>query len=204
MPTGRRIPRSPSTPPSRPPPPGDDGQTDPLVRKAAGELVSLWARIQACEACGRPSAERAYGTGHPLAPIMLLKDGPSPEDLESTNAFASEAEALTKAFEALGIPASWLYGTTSATCSQHLLEEIEAVSPRVLVAFGEPAAKAIAALDGRCGLGVPADLPTGKPVPLRSDLVLLVTEALPEGVTNKEAKRRLWRDLRNVPGLLQA
>jgi uracil-DNA glycosylase len=133
---------------------------------------------------------------------MLLKERPSTEDLETTNAFTSEAEALTKAFEALSISVSWLYGTTAAVCPKHLLEEIEALSPRVLVAFGSAAAAAVGTLDGRCGLSVPSDFEQGKPTSVRSDLWLLVTEPLPEGISQKDAKRRLWRDLRNVPGLL--
>lgn len=146
---------------------------------------------------------------------MLVKEKPSSEDLESTNAFTSEAEALTKAFEALGIPMSWLYGTTavrcgedaatsedSAACAGHLLAEIEAVGPRVIVAFGPRAAGALSALDGRCGLSVPGDIARGRPVPVRSDVVVVVTEPLPEGVTQKDAKRRLWRDLQALPALL--
>ena len=148
---------------------------------------------------------------------MLVKEHPSPEDLESTNAFTSDADALAKAFDALGIPVSWLYGATAvrcgpapasadqvSACARHLLNEIEAVGPRVIVAFGSRAAEAIAALDGRCGLKVPADVVRGKPVQVRSDLVLMVTEPLPEGITHKDGKRRLWRDLRALPDLVGA
>jgi uracil-DNA glycosylase len=145
---------------------------------------------------------------------MLVKEQPSSEDLETTNAFASDAEALTKAFEALGIPLSWLYGATAvrcgsqaatsdqvAACAQHLLAEIEAVQPRLIVTFGPRAAEALRALDGRCGLSVPDELPRGEAIPIRSDLTMMVTEGLPEGVTQKDAKRRLWRDLQALPRL---
>ncbi len=143
---------------------------------------------------------------------MLVKEQPSNEDLESTNAFTSDADALAKAFDALEIPISWLYGATAvrcgpapaeshhvAACAQHLLTEIEAVGPRVIVAFGSRAAEAVTALDGRCGLKVPADVERGKPIPIRSDIVLMVTEALPDGITHRDAKRRLRRDLRALP-----
>ncbi|HYZ92681.1 MAG TPA: uracil-DNA glycosylase family protein [Actinomycetota bacterium] len=217
MPPGRRIPRSPSPKPSRPAPPASDREIDPAVEKAAGELTSGWTRIRDCTACERACPERAYGSGHPRSPIMLVKEHPSPEDLESTNAFTSDADALAKAFDALGIPVSWLYGATAvrcgpapasadqvSACARHLLNEIEAVGPRVIVAFGGRAAEAIAALDGRCGLKVPADVVRGKPVQVRSDLVLMVTEPLPEGITHKDGKRRLWRDLRALPDLVGA
>lgn len=215
MPAGRKIPRPESPRPKRPAPPADSGEHDPVLRKVAGELTAGWSQIRTCTACRRASDERAYGTGHPLAPIMLVKERPSGEDLESSNAFTSEAEALGKAFEALGIPLSWLYGATAVRCGDaaastdevkacagHLLTEIEAVSPKVIVAFGSRAAEALIALDGRCGLSVPDELPAGGTVRIRSDLVVLATEALPEGVTQKEAKRRLWRDLRALPALI--
>ena len=218
MPPGRKIPRPPATRARRPAPPSDEMKPDVAVTKAAGELMTVWAEIRACDTCTRcASAERVLGTGHPRAPIMLVKEHPSDEDLELTNAFASEAEPLTKAFDALGIPLSWLYGTTAvrcgtepptsdevAACSVHLLGEIEAVIPRVIVAFGPRAAEAVQALDGRCGITIPEDVAQGRSFQIRSDLVLVVTEPLPDGLTGKEAKRRLWRDLQTLPALLGA
>jgi uracil-DNA glycosylase len=146
---------------------------------------------------------------------MLVKAHPSPSDVESGNAFTDEAEALGKAFEALHVPLGWLYGSVAvrcgldgatgaqtAACSSHLLVEIEAVQPRVLVAFGRPTVDALRSLDGRCGLTVPADVPAGEPVALRGDLVLLATEPMPDGVKVRDSKRRLWRDLQAVPSLL--
>jgi hypothetical protein len=146
---------------------------------------------------------------------MLLKGVPSAADLESGGAFTDEADALTKAFEALGIPIGWTYGTTAVRVApagdvheaighgvEHLVIEIEAVGPRVIVAFGPQASTALSRLNGRCGLEVPDPLPVTELVSVRADLQVLVTETLPEGVTNKEAKRRLWRDLQAVPGVL--
>jgi uracil-DNA glycosylase family 4 len=185
------------------------------VAKAAGELMALAVSIRACEACARRGETRVYGTGYPRALVMLLKDVPSSADIESGNAFTEEAEPLTKAFDALGVPMAWLYastavrsGTTPATsddlkaCSAHLATEIEAVQPRVLVAFGPRAVEAVRALNGRCGLRVPDEVPGGEPVPVRADLMLVATEPLPEGVTGRDPKRRLWRDLQTVPRLL--
>jgi uracil-DNA glycosylase len=146
---------------------------------------------------------------------MLVSDRPTSDDLESTGAFTSEATALDKAFDALGIPLSWVYGATAVrcdsapatesqieACSVHLLVEIEAIEPHVLIAFGPKAAHAIRALDGRCGITVPDDLPQGTPVRLRPGLSAIVTEPLPDGVTNPDAKRRLWRDLQQVRELI--
>lgn len=148
---------------------------------------------------------------------MLVKEHPSDDDIETTNAFSSDADALAKAFEALGIPFSWLYGSTAVrcgsdratsdaitACARHLLAEIEAVRPRVIVAFGRAVEEALRALDGRCGLRIPPEIPPGEVVPIRSDLVVILTEGLPDGLREKDAKRRLWRDLQALPGLLPA
>ena len=216
MPAGRRIPRPPDTRPERPPlPEASDAAITDDVAKAAGELTTLAAAIRACEACGRSSPARAFGTGYPRAVVMLLKEAPAAEDLESGNAFTGEAEALTKAFEALGIPIAWVYGSTAVrcglgapgsgevrACSAHLMTEIEAVQPRVLVAFGPRAVEALRSLNGRCGIDVPDEVPQGEAVPVRPDLVLVATEPLPDGLTGKEAKRRLWRDLQTIPKLI--
>ncbi len=192
-----------------------DVDVPPVVSKAAGDLVALAGRIQVCEGCDRAGPARAYGTGYPRAPVMLVAERPSAAALETTNAFADEAQALDKAFEALGVPLSWLYGATAvrcgsapatgdqiAACSTHLLVEIEAVEPRVVVLFGAKAVDAIRALDGRCGLRAPSDMAQGALLPLRPGLDALVTEPMPEGVTQKDAKRRLWRDLQQIPPLI--
>ena len=185
------------------------------VAKAGAELAALASAVRGCTACGRSDPTRVFGSGFPRAPVFLLKDKPSTEDLASGNALAADADALAKALDALGIPLSWTYGTVAVrcgdtdasqdelhACSSHLLVEIEAVSPRVVVAFGDAAVTALRALDGRCGLRVPDDVPQGEPVRLRGGLVLLVTERLPDGVRVQRSKRVLWRDLQRLPELL--
>jgi uracil-DNA glycosylase len=214
MPPGRSIPRPPASRPKKPKPPAE-GEIPVDLQKSSGELVALSSRIRACTACDRAAPERAYGTGYPRAPIMLLKDRPSAADLETSGAFADSSEALTKAFAALRIPISWTFGSTAvrcgdapatgdqiAACATHLLIEIEAVSPRVIVVFGETALAALRSLDGRCGLQVPDEIPRGEAVSVRTDLSVILTEDLPQGVVQKDAKRRLWADLQRVPALI--
>lgn len=194
----------------------EDPDVPPLLGKHAGDLLALAGKIRACEACGRAQAARTLGTGHPRAPVFLVSEKPSASDISSGGAMTDEAPALEKAFAALDIPAWWTYGSTAvrcgdaaaaadeiAACSSHLLEEIEAIEPRVIVAFGAKAAAAIRALDGRCGLVVPDELPQGTATRLRPGLDLIVTEPLPEGTTKTDSKRRLWRDLRLIPALLR-
>jgi uracil-DNA glycosylase family 4 len=150
MAPGRRIPRVEAPPPDRPPPPdGADVEAPPVVANAAGELTALAARIRICEACARASGERVYGTGYPRAAVMLLADRPAEGDLGCGSAFSAFAEPLDRAFTALGIPLGWVYGSTAVrcathtpssdelkACASHLLVEVEAVGPRVIVAFG--------------------------------------------------------------------
>lgn len=217
MPQGRRIPRPPTPRPPRPaaPDPPEGGVSRELLEKAGGELTDLASRVRSCEACGRACPDRVAGTGSPRAPLLLLKEHPGEADLETGGAFAEEAEALQLAFDRLGTPFSWAYGTTAVrcgpgpasgdevkACAPHLLVELEAVRPSVLVVFGGRAWDALRALDGCCGLAVPDEVPRGEPVGVRSGLVALLTEPLPDGVRATEAKRRLWADLRRLPGLL--
>ena len=215
MPPGRRgIPRPPSRRKRTDPDP-DAPSIPPVVAKSGGDLITLAGQIRECVACDRACDRRAFGTGHPRAAVMLVAERPTNDDLESTGALTAEAPALDKAFDALGVPLSWVYGSTAVrcdstpatesqieACSVHLLIEVEAIEPRVLVAFGPKAAYAVRCLHGRCGIVVPSDLPQGTPVRLRPGLSLIVTEPMPDGVTNKDAKRRLWRDLQQVPELI--
>jgi uracil-DNA glycosylase len=210
---GRSIPRPPAPRPKKAKPPDASRELAPDLVKAGGELVGLASAIRACTACERACDDRCIGTGYPRAPIMLLKEHPFAADLDA-GAFADEADALQKAFDALGIPFSWIYGSTAVrcgagpatpdqlqACAVHVLIEIEAVEPRVIVAFGPKVADALRALDGRCGLCLPEEIGPGA-VAIRSGLSLVVTEPLPGGVTNRESKRRLWRDLRQIPELI--
>jgi uracil-DNA glycosylase family 4 len=215
---GRTIPRTKPSKKPRSSAPGDvDLDASPTLTKQAGDLVALAARIRDCTACERAQPGRAFGTGYPQAPIFLVAERPTGADIESGCAFTAEGEALDKAFDALGIPLSWIYGGTSVrcgsapatpaqieTCSVHLLIEIEAVEPSVVIAFGPRATDGVRALDGRCGFVIPTELPQGEPVRLRPGLQFIATEPLPEGVTNRDSKRRLWRDLQRVPALLEA
>lgn len=213
MPQGRRIPR-----PSERRQPAKRvrvERTEGPIAKAGAELAALASTVRACTACARAADARAFGTGFPRARLFLIKGSPADVDLATGNAFAGESDALTKALDALGIPLSWVYGTVAVrcgaddpsadeldACAPHLLVELEAVAPRVVVAFGEGAVTALRALDGRCGIAVPEDVQQGEPVALRTGLVLVVTEPLPEGVRVQRAKRRLWKDLQQLPRLL--
>lgn len=146
---------------------------------------------------------------------MLVAERPSDADLDGGLAFAEASPALEKAFAALGIALSRVYGATAVRCGSaaatssqidacavHLLLEIEAVEPTVVVALGPRAVEAVRALHGRCGLRVPEEVPQGSPVRLRPGLSMVATEPVPEGITQREAKRRLWRDLQQLPTLI--
>lgn len=218
MPEGRRIPRTEDV---RGPRPTAPAAAEPLgpeaqaVAAAGAELAALVRPIRACEACRRAAPARAFGSGYPRAPVMLLKERPSHDDLRTGAAFTTEGEAMQLAFGSLGIPFSWAYATTAVrcgsarttdgeveACGSHLLVEIEVVRPAVIVAFGPRAAAAVVALDGRCGIEIPAPPARGEPAAIRPGTALLVTEPLPEGVEDAQAKRRLWKDLKTLPDLL--
>lgn len=187
-----------------------------VLAKAGAELSALAEAVLACTACQRCERPRTFGTGFPQAAVMLIKDAPSAEDIRTGTAFADEAEALSRAFAALEIPLSRVYGTTAVrcgdesasmdetkACSPHLLVELEAVAPRIVIAFGQKAADAVRLLDGQCGLSVPETLEQGQPTEVRAGLSLLVTEALPDGIRVPDSKKRLWRDLQLLPEMMK-
>ncbi len=182
----------------------------PVVAKAAGDLVAIAAAIRVCDVCSPRSAAVAVGSGYPRAPVMLVAERPTTADLEAGFVFVEEGEALDKAFAGLGMSLSSVYGTTAArsasgpACPDHLLAEIEAVEPSVLVAFGPRAVEAIRTLHGRCGLLVGEQVPQGEAIAIRPGLHLIATEPLQHGLTQKDGKRRLWRDLRQIPALVDA
>ncbi|HVE92258.1 MAG TPA: uracil-DNA glycosylase family protein [Actinomycetota bacterium] len=213
MPPGRRIPRPSPPRVTRPAPPSEEGPV-PDVAKSGGELAALAAEIRGCRECGRDGSSCAFGSGYPRAPLMLIKERPGPEDLRTETAWADEAPSIARALDRLKVPFSWTYGTTVVrrgdqpatddqlkSCAAHLLVEIEAVEPVVVVAFGPRVLQALTYLDGRCGLSV-GEVEQGRPQRVRDDLLLLVTEPVPEGVTIPDSKRRLWRDLQELPALL--
>lgn len=215
MPEGSRtIPRS--RPPKRTK--ADAGQTPeiaPTIGKAAGELIAVSNRIRGCDACDRAQPQRAYGTGFPRARVLVVSEQPSVADLNTEGALTDEADALDKAFSALGVELTALYGTTAVRCGSapasapqveacaiHLLLEIEAIEPTVIVACGPRAVDAIRALDGKCGIVVPEDTPQGTAVRLRPGLSMVPTEPMPQAVTKTDSKRRFWKDLQQIPTLL--
>jgi hypothetical protein len=51
---------------------------------------------------------------------------------------------------------------------------------------------------------VPEAIETGEPVKLRPGLWLIATEPMPDAVTQKDAKRRFWHDLKRVPEIVRA
>lgn len=144
---------------------------------------------------------------------MLLREAPTESDLKSGLAFIDEASALELAFSKLGLGP--VYGSTAVrcgtgkpsldelkACATHLLVEIEAVSPRVVVVFGESTLGAVRYLDGRCGIVVPELIEAGEVCKLKESLVLLLTESLPEGLESTTSKRILWKHLQLLPGLI--
>ncbi len=140
----------------------DDEIREKYLERAIRELNQLTREIQGCEHCPRGNLMPVLGSGHPQADIMMLKFAPRPSEIEEGVAFYGRAgSALMKSFKRLGIDPLTVYGTVSVKCPvtdtdlsapecrARVLDELQIVQPRMVVAMGE---EALAELNG---LGVP-------------------------------------------------
>jgi uracil-DNA glycosylase len=140
----------------------DDEIREKYLERAIRELNALTREIQGCEHCPRGNLMPVLGSGHPQADIMMLKFAPRPSEIEEGVAFYGRAgSALMKSFKRLGIDPLAVYGTVSVKCPvpdtdlsapecrARVLDELQIVQPRIVVAMGEEA------LSELNGLGIP-------------------------------------------------
>src|SRR3954453_15470193 len=121
-----------------------DGIYERYLRKAIDEINRLSHEI-AQAADGAPTA---LPTGHPLAKIFLLKNGPQGQELQGGGAFPGRAgNALIKSLQRLHVDPMEVYGTNAikfAGCdlglaAEWLRRELRIVEPKLLVVMGDDA-----------------------------------------------------------------
>ena len=187
---------------------------DPVAKAAA--FADLRARALACVKCPRLASSRktvVFGVGNPEARLMFVGEAPGAEEDEQGEPFVGRAgELLTKIIQATGLQRGDVYianilkcrpdtpGQASgnrkptpeemATCIPYLHEQIDLISPKVLVALGATAVDGllgktigITKLRGswRTYRGIPL-MPTYHPA------YLLRTQAMTD-------KRKVWEDM---------
>ena len=159
------VPAEPSTESSIPKPiPFDDLVPLPEVRVAAKDkaaaLEALRERIGDCTRCPLAYAGRhtiVFGDGDPNARILFVGEGPGADEDASGLPFVGKAgQLLNNMIGAMGLSREQVYianivkcrppqnrapePVEANTCSQFLLEQMDVVQPKVVVALGSTAA----------------------------------------------------------------
>ena len=176
----------------------------------AGALNALQQQLQMCNACGLGSGRTklVFGAGNPEADLMFVGEAPGyHEDQQGIPFVGPAGQLLTKIIEAIGLRRDQVYIANvckcrppnnrtplpdeSVACFPFLKSQIDIIQPRIVVAMGNPAMKAL--LDTRQGItrmrgrfvewnGIEV-MPTFHPSYL---------------LRNPAAKRDVWEDMQKV------
>jgi DNA polymerase len=183
----------------------------PATSPAVEELAAIAARAVVCKKCGELSRCRhsvVFGCGNPRAELMFIGEAPGADEDAQGEPFVGRAgQLLTKIIGAMGYKREQVYITNVLKCRPpqnrtplpdevqnclpYLLTQIELVQPKVIVALGAVALRAL--LDVQLGItkmrgnwytfrGIPI-MPTFHPAYL---------------LRNPAAKREVWQDIQAV------
>ena len=190
------------------------GKAPVLVSTAtvtSAEFIALAARVQACTKCSELAQCRknvVFGVGNEHAELMFVGEAPGADEDEQGEPFVGRAgQLLTKIIEAMGYRRADVYIANVLkcrppqnrtplpdemnNCRPYLLEQIDAIKPKVIVALGATAVRAL--LDVQLGItkmrgnwytfhNTPI-MPTFHPAYL---------------LRNPPAKREVWEDMKTV------
>src|SRR5437763_15705670 len=130
----------------------DDEIREKYLERAIRELNTFARDVQDCQECPRGALMPVLGSGHPQADIFLLKYSAQPSEVEEGVAFYGRAgNALMKSLRRLSIDPLAVYGTlcvkcpvpdpamADPTCIARLVEELQIVSPKIVVVMGPDA-----------------------------------------------------------------
>ncbi|MEI8062542.1 MAG: uracil-DNA glycosylase [Verrucomicrobiota bacterium] len=188
----------------------------PVVIKAKAaplicKLTLLATKVKACTKCtelARCRQNVVFGVGNSHAELMFVGEAPGADEDEQGEPFVGRAgQLLTKIIEAMGFQRSDIYIANVLkcrppqnrtplpdemnNCRPYLLEQIDAIQPKVIVALGATAVRAL--LDVELGItkmrgnwytfyNTPI-MPTFHPAYL---------------LRNPPAKREVWEDMKTV------
>jgi len=138
----------------------DTDRTDVKGREAS--LVSHKRRVLSCAECDLVATRKnvVFGEGNPDADLMFIGEAPGrDEDLQGRPFVGRAGQLLTKIIESIGLRREDIYianilkcrppgnrnpmPTEIATCTPHLVKQIELIKPRVICALGKFAAQTL-------------------------------------------------------------
>lgn len=197
-----------------PPPPGKPAPVSPArpePRPALNELADLAARATACTKCRELARCRhsvVFGVGHPRAELMFIGEAPGhDEDMQGEPFVGRAGQLLTKIIDAMGFRREEVYIANVlkcrppenrvpepdevANCLPYLLSQIELIKPRVIVALGATALRAL--LDVQLGI----TKMRGNWYTFR-DIPIMPTFHPAYLLRNPPAKKDVWLDMQAV------
>jgi DNA polymerase len=174
-------------------------------------LVRLEASAKACVKCRELAQRRrnvVFGVGNPRAELMFIGEAPGrDEDLEGEPFVGRAGELLTRIVQAMGLKRSEVYIANVlkcrppenraplpdevANCLPYLLSQIEMIQPKVIVALGATAMKAL--LDVQLGI----TKIRGNWYSFR-DIPMMPTFHPAYLLRNPDAKKAVWKDMQAV------
>jgi DNA polymerase len=188
-----------------------------LQIRPASALVNIRADIGDCTRCKLHRLGRrqiVFGVGNPVADLMFVGEAPGRDEDEQGIPFVGRAgQLLTRIIEAIGLKREDVYIANVIkcrppenrnpepdeveTCEPFLFQQIDTIKPRVIVALGTFAARAllrtlepISRLRGR-----EYDYRGAKLIPTFHPAYLL---------RNPSSKREVWEDMKRVRELLKS
>ena len=198
--------------------PGEDPTAVPLVLTTPAEaLATVRAEIGDCVRCKLHALGRrqiVFGVGNPDADLMFVGEAPgADEDIQGIPFVGRAGQLLTKIIEAIDLTRDDVYianvikcrppGNRNPeqdevdTCEPFLFQQIDVIKPKVIVALGTFAARALLrTLDPISRLrGRVYDYRGAKLIPTFHPAFLL---------RNPASKREVWEDMKLVRKLLES
>jgi len=187
----------------------DDEIREKYLERAIRELNAFSREVQSCTHCPRGALMPVLGSGHPQADIFLVKYSARPSEVEEGVAFYGRAgNALMKSLKRLSIDPLAVYGTlcvkcpvpdpalADPACVARLVEEIQIVSPKLVVVMGSDALAVVNELE----LPLSAEL---RPAPgqlqrLTPSIEALYVPNIDDSLDEESAKRDFWAAFRVV------
>jgi len=177
----------------------------------AAELAAIEARAKVCVKCGELSRCRhsvVFGVGNPRAEIMFVGEAPGrDEDMQGEPFVGRAGELLTKIIVAMGFKREDVYIANVikcrppenrtplpdevTNCLPYLLSQIELIKPKLIVALGATAVRAL--LDVQLGI----TKMRGHWYTFR-DIPIMPTFHPAYLLRNPPAKKEVWEDMKAV------
>jgi len=187
----------------------DDEIREKYLERAIRELNAFSREVQSCTHCPRGSLMPVLGSGHPQADIFLVKHSARPSEVEEGVAFYGRAgNALMKSLKRLSIDPLAVYGTlcvkcpvsdpalADPACVARLVEELQIVSPKLVVVMGPDALSVVNELD----LPLAGELrpALGRLQRLTPTIEALYVPNIDDSLDEESAKREFWGAFRAV------